>query len=147
MTHTQKREILRLRGQGLGYAQIADSMGLPKNTVKTFCWRNQRQPGQPAAVDVPAVVQKPITAMPEGHCPNCGIAIAQTPRQKPRRFCCDNCRRVWWNSHRGALQHRSDHISVCLNCGKSYDHRGDAKRRYCCHPCYIAARFGGEEPS
>jgi endogenous inhibitor of DNA gyrase (YacG/DUF329 family) len=124
MTHIQKREILNLRGQGLGYAQIAEAVGLPKNTVKTFCWRNQQQPDQPIAVIAPAPVPKPIAVMPEGNCPNCGSAIAQVPRQKPRRFCCEQCRRAWWNAHRDELRHRTDHSSICLYCGKSYDNRG-----------------------
>ena len=41
MTNTQKRQIARLREQGLGYAQIANRLGLSKSTVSTFCKRNE----------------------------------------------------------------------------------------------------------
>jgi len=82
LTHIQKREILHLRGQGLDYARIADAVGLPKNTVKTFCWRNQQKPGPPTAVVEPVAAPTPTKITPEGHCPNCGIFIAQTPRRR-----------------------------------------------------------------
>jgi hypothetical protein len=134
MTHTQKREVLRLRGQGQGYAQIADAVGLTKSTVKSFCWRNQQQAVKTA---------DPFKDLPAGLCPNCGKAIEQAPRQKPRRFCCDHCRRTWWNRHRDAMQRRDTPLAVCACCAKPFDHQGDRGRRYCCHPCYIADRFGG----
>lgn len=40
MTNAEKQRIIRLREQGLGYAQIANRMGLSKSTVSTFCKRN-----------------------------------------------------------------------------------------------------------
>ena len=131
MTSIQKREILHLRGQGLSYGKIAATVGLPKNTIKTFCWRNKQD----------------TEAAPTGQCPQCDKALEQIPQQKPRRFCCDQCRRAWWNAHRDLMKHRSSYITMCCYCGVKFDNRGDVKRRYCCHPCYINARFGGGEPS
>ena len=135
MTAQQKNEILRLRAQGVDYAGIAGQMGMPTNTVKTFCWRYQQTAAKP--VD-------PFKDVPPGQCPQCGIMIDQVPRQKPRRFCCDQCRRAWWNANRNLMKHRSNYITVCSYCGVRFDHRGDTKRRYCSHSHYIAARFGGE---
>ncbi len=40
MTNSEKRQITRLREQGLGYTQIANRMGISKSTVSTFCQRN-----------------------------------------------------------------------------------------------------------
>ncbi len=40
MTNTEKRQITRLREKGLGYAQIANRLGISKSTVSTFCQRN-----------------------------------------------------------------------------------------------------------
>ena len=40
MTVEQKRKIEELRRQGLGYCTVAKQVGLPSNTVKTFCRRN-----------------------------------------------------------------------------------------------------------
>ena len=47
MTNTQKRQITRLREQGLGYAQIANRLGLSKSTVSTFCKRNELDEEKP----------------------------------------------------------------------------------------------------
>ena len=40
MTNMEKRQIARLREQGLGYTQIANRLGISKSTVSTFCQRN-----------------------------------------------------------------------------------------------------------
>ena len=40
MNAEQKERIARLRDNGAGYTEIANAMGLPVNTVKTFCRRN-----------------------------------------------------------------------------------------------------------
>ncbi len=40
MTNMEKRQITRLREQGLGYTQIANRLGISKSTVSTFCQRN-----------------------------------------------------------------------------------------------------------
>ena len=133
MTTWQKQEILRLRGEGVDYAGIAEQLGIPKSTVKTFCWRSQK-----------AETPDPFHDLPANICPQCGIAIEQTPRQKPRRFCCDACRRTWWNAHRELMKHRSSYIAICDHCGIKFDHRGKRERRYCSHPHYIAARYGGD---
>lgn len=34
---------------------------------------------------------------------------------------------------------------VCPSCGREFTAYGNAGRKYCCHPCYIAARFKGGE--
>ena len=40
MTVEQKRKIEELRRQGMGYCTVAKQVGLPSNTVKTYCRRN-----------------------------------------------------------------------------------------------------------
>ena len=40
MNAEQKERIARLRDNGAGYTEIANALGLPVNTVKTFCRRN-----------------------------------------------------------------------------------------------------------
>jgi hypothetical protein len=37
MTDRDKTKIRNMRKDGRGYAEIADSLGLSKNTVKSFC--------------------------------------------------------------------------------------------------------------
>ena len=40
MTNEQKEIIMRLRVEGHGYTAVANIVGLPKDTVKSFCRRN-----------------------------------------------------------------------------------------------------------
>ena len=40
MNAEQKEWIAKLRDNGAGYTEIANALGLPVNTVKTFCRRN-----------------------------------------------------------------------------------------------------------
>ena len=40
MTIFQKEIILQLRYQGASYSEIAKAVGLPRDTVKSFCRRN-----------------------------------------------------------------------------------------------------------
>ena len=40
MNSEQKDQITKLRNNGAGYTEIANAMGLPVNTVKSFCRRN-----------------------------------------------------------------------------------------------------------
>ena len=40
MTKGEKLLIAQYRAQGMGYTAIAGTLGLPKNTVKSFCQRN-----------------------------------------------------------------------------------------------------------
>ena len=40
MTGEQKEKIIRFRSMGRGYADIGKELGIPKDTVKSFCRRN-----------------------------------------------------------------------------------------------------------
>ena len=40
MNIQQKTEIASLRSKGFGYTKIAQALGLSKNTVKSYCKRN-----------------------------------------------------------------------------------------------------------
>ena len=40
MTAAQKQRIESLRGKGESYAAIADDLGIPENTIKSYCRRN-----------------------------------------------------------------------------------------------------------
>jgi hypothetical protein len=34
---------------------------------------------------------------------------------------------------------------VCQHCGKPFTDYANRHRKYCSHPCYIAARYGGDQ--
>ena len=121
MTEEQKSEIALLRNRGVGYGKIAIELGVSENTIKSYCRRNRN-----------------VIKMRQGEhiCPMCGKLVTQNPGRREKKFCSDACRRKWWNSHTGLMKENA----VCAHCGKPF--HGRAGRKYCCHACYIADRFG-----
>ncbi len=115
MTEYNRTQISQLRQSGLGYGMIAKKLCISVNTVKAFCRRN---------------------SIKEHICPMCGKPVTQNPGRREKKFCSDECRRKWWNSHTGLMKENA----VCAHCGKPF--HGRQGRKYCSHACYIAERFG-----
>lgn len=136
MTGEQKQQIYLMRKQGADFSTIAEKLILPKSTVKTFCWRHQV---------TPTVSTKPPQVSTGDFCLNCGKAIPREAKKKPKKFCCDKCRETWWNCNRRAVHKESLCRAVCAHCGKEFEKYAGSKQRYCCHACYISARFGEAE--
>ncbi len=128
MTDMQKQNIKDLRGQGLSYSRIADTLELSVNTVKSYCQRQKLPVGEP-----------PCDSHEEhGHvCKQCGKPLERTSRAKT--FCCDKCRYDYWNAHQD--RRRSVSHTICAYCGKVFASYGSRHRKYCGHPCYIKGRF------
>ena len=140
MTANQKQRILELHRQGRTYSEIADTLGVPKNTVKTFCWRSQK-----SVCDASKETGIKEHKETKNQCEHCGKSLHQQPKQKPRRFCCDDCRLAWWKENRDSLNRKAVYHLVCSCCDKNFESYGNKARKYCCHACYIAARFGARE--
>lgn len=117
-------EIQRLRQEGYGYVRIAQMLGLSENSVKSFCRRHP----------LPTADSR---KQAEGTCPQCGTKV-----DNRRRFCSDACRIAWWNAHREHPNGKSQSRFVCMNCGESFMGYSSQNPKYCCHACYIAARYG-----
>lgn len=115
-------EIQRLRQKGYGYVRIAQMLGLSENSVKSFCRRHPL----PTA-----------DSRPDGVCPQCGAKV-----DSRRRFCSDACRVAWWNAHREHPAGKEQAHFVCQHCEKPFVRYPAQKPKYCCHACYIAARYG-----
>jgi len=130
MTNGERLLIAQYRAQGMGYTAIAKMLGLPKNTVKSFCQRNGLGRGT-AAPDVP---------VPGAVCRQCGEKIEQDTHRKKRRFCSDACRLHWWHAHRD--YGRNAMKRICPACQKEFT--TDRRQTYCSHTCYIRMRFGRE---
>lgn len=126
MTDEQKKQIIALRRNGAGYGNIASQLGISINTVKSFCRRH-------------SLAAPPTDSL----CEQCGRPIAQNPRRKRKRFCCDACRNKWWNSHLDLVKRKAVYIFTCPTCGKEFTVYGNSHRKFCSHACYIAYRFGG----
>ena len=130
MTREQKLMIMSLRDQGLGYKRIADRLGISINTVKSFCRRQKEKPHEEDR-------SGPFV------CKYCGVTVRQTPGRKQKLFCSDKCRMKWWNEHPELVERKAFYERTCSNCGKVFSVYGNAKRKYCCHECYVEHRFGG----
>ena len=135
MTEHHKTQIKRLREEGFGYAKIAQMLSLSLNTVKSYCRRND-------LMGAIGFVQR--NAEQEHFCKMCGLPVQQDPRRKEKKFCSDVCRQTWWNSHQDQVQRKALYEQACPNCGKVFTAYSNSRRKYCCHACYIADRFGGE---
>lgn len=133
MTTEEKKEITRMRKQAMGYTEIADALGISKDTVKTYCKRN----------NLGGVLAANPERKAENACLECGKPIVQEPKHKPKKFCCKECRQKWWNAHPEKVTHKALYEFSCPNCGVSFSAYGNSKRKYCSHQCYISARFNG----
>ena len=134
MTVKQKEQIRRLRGEGHGYGDIAGLLGVPLNSIKSFCRREGLTGRKTAAGNVPSETDT---------CWCCGLPVRQNPGRKAKKFCSDACRMKWWSDH-PEKRHRNAVVeSICPHCSKPFTAYATAHRKYCCHACYIADRFGG----
>ena len=120
MTQGEQSAALMLIRDGAGYKRIASQLGLPVNTVKSFC--------------------RKVAAGATHTCPNCGKPVPQKPHRKEKRFCSDRCRVEWWNHHREQIRHKSAIKVICKHCGKEFESYGKCQRVYCSRECYDAAR-------
>ena len=130
MKERHQSEILRMRQAGISYGKIADVLAVSINTVKSYCRRNNIKP-----LDKPTVAQ--------GICLNCGKTIIQHAKVKKRKFCCLECKTLWWNSHPEEVNRKANYELYCNSCGKKFISYGNKNRKYCSHECYINARFKG----
>lgn len=134
MTSEQKQQIYLLREKGYGYATIAEALGLTKNQVSAYCRRNNLS-GIKA--------ERTVSNRPDSDCCLfCGKPLIQTPGRKPIKFCSNECRVKWWNSHQDMVNKKAIYSFTCACCGKEFTAYGNAKRKYCSHACYITDRFG-----
>ena len=136
MDDKQKEKIIKLRAKGKGYKTISNILGINVNTIKSFCKRKNIN----AETASKLLERIPIETT---FCDNCGREIKQMPKQKKKRFCSDECRIQWWNSHLDQVKRKAYYTFRCVHCGKVFQVYGDSRRRYCSHDCYIAARFKG----
>ena len=129
MTEEQKTKIQQLRQRGMGYIRIAQALGISENTIKSFCRRNR-------------LAGDAVPTLPDHFCLSCGKPVLQNPGRKEKKFCSDTCRMEWWNAQPDNIRRKTWQTLICQHCGKAFKVYGNAVRKYCCHACYVAARFG-----
>ena len=132
MTVLQKERISSLREHGKSYREIAISLSLSINTIKSFCRNN--------GITVPK--DKENSTEPQ-FCPICGKVLKRVKGKKSKRFCSDKCRMTYWNKHQNELIHKRAKEVVCPTCNKAFSTSINSSRKFCSHSCYITYRFGG----
>lgn len=136
MDNQQKQIILQMRKQNMTYAEIADYLGLPLNTVKSFCYRSR----SPDNADSNALYE--LDGIDSSLCRNCGALLNQPARGRRKIFCSDRCRYAWWNCHR----HKKAYHLICEYCGREFISCGNKNRRFCSRGCYQSSRYDEESP-
>jgi DNA-binding XRE family transcriptional regulator len=129
MTNLQKNETARLRKDGMSYNKIAETLGVSKDTIKSFCRRNGL--GNAAAVNSSGEF-----------CRQCGESLGESVH-KTKRFCCDACRMAWWKAHPECLNRKAMYCFTCLCCGSGFESYGNKDRKYCSRSCYAKAKAVG----
>ncbi len=132
MTEQQKSEIIKMRNKGMSFSQISDITGILRNTVKSFCRRQNVMPQ--SEIPTENMSDKLI-------CKQCGKKLHPTQGRKTPKFCSPSCRTKWWNTHPDKVNRKAIYNFTCANCGKSFTAYGNKGRKFCSHECYIDARF------
>lgn len=134
MNAWQKEQIARLRAEGQSYNSIADIMGLSINTVKSYCRR--------------ANLGGNATTMSESadgtYCGQCGARLKQTLGKRRKRFCSDQCRMAWWNTHPEAIQRKAIYTFICAHCQEPFESYGNRDRKFCSRACYGKSKVRDE---
>ena len=120
MTKEEKLKIITMRGKGQTYSQIAHKLGIPLNTVKSFCRREAER---------------------KKRCRNCRRPLIQNSEGRPKAFCCDECRIKWWKRNPDKVNCKAFYTLRCAGCGCQFVSYGHKERKYCSHKCYIDCRF------
>ena len=142
MTDYERQEIYKLRKEGLGYKAIGTILGLTRDSVRSFCKRNNLD-GNAEVVGLNLKVMKEKNLL----CINCGKLMDIKEKGRPRKYCSDECRRAWWNKNQDKRTQGEAAIYKynCLFCGEEFTIYGNKTRKFCSHDCYIKYRFWGDE--
>jgi predicted transcriptional regulator len=126
MNYQQIRAIQQLRTEGQSYTKIADLLGISKNTIKSYCRRN----------NLGGVALPVSEAVNTRFCRQCGEPLKQTAGKKKKKYCSDQCRMAWWNAHPEAVAHKSVRKFICKTCGRDFEGYGKHERKFCSRTCY-----------
>ncbi len=129
LTREEKIKTNDMRKSGLTYTEIAHKLNISRNTVSSYCRRNNLGANRLISTK---------------NCKNCGKAIKTVKGKKTKKFCCDKCRVNWWNNHQNEVLKKAIYNFNCINCNKEFTAYGNKNRKYCSHRCYISSRYNKE---
>ena len=95
MTNETKLKIDELRSEGLGYSKIANLLGITKKSVVSYC---KISGGITISSDRKII-----------RCLNCGKPIILADNTKPKKFCSDKCRGLYWKNHEREINKKIFH--------------------------------------
>lgn len=136
MTNDQKEKIKKMRQEGKSYSQITVILGISENTVKAYCRRNNLG----ATVSAKLKTEKEIYTS----CKHCGKSLTHETKGQPKKFCCEECRRLWWKANDIEHVKKAYYTLSCSGCGNKFESYGNKNRKFCGHACYIKYRFKKE---
>ena len=136
MTNNQKEKIQEMRQEGQSYLQIASTLGISENTIKSYCRRNNLGTN----VSAKTKTEKEIYTA----CKHCGKSLTHGTKGQPKKFCSEECRRLWWKANGSEHVKKAYYALSCTGCGKKFESYGNKSRKFCGHACYIKYRFKKE---
>ena len=85
--------------------------------------------------------------MAKRFCPNCGVAVVQNGKGRPRIFCSEPCRYAWKNRNPRPENWKSTRTAICPECGKPFlaSREYGRVRKYCSHACANRGRAKRKE--
>jgi hypothetical protein len=136
VTNAQKKLAGDLRAAGQSYKQIAATLGISINTIKSFCRR-----GNLARHDASKETESKRS---KDTCKQCETCLPQHPGLKHRTFCSAECRVRWWSKNRSRSNGRASVLKRCAQCGSVFRSQASANRKFCGHACFVTARYRKE---
>ncbi|WP_270988962.1 helix-turn-helix domain-containing protein [Streptococcus agalactiae] len=137
MNDNQRRGIWKLRRDGFGYGAIAQMLNMSLGLVKQYCRRHPELKG------MGQFVKYQLDEGEHPYCKNCMKKLHHAVQGRPKKFCSNRCRAIWWRNHQS--QHDKTKTAydelTCQNCGESFLSYANPKRKFCGHPCYVEYRF------
>ena len=93
MKREDELKIIEYRKAGIGYKKIATLLGISKNTVASFCKRND---------------MNKETAKLIKYCKMCGTPFFLNKKHTNQIFCSHACKYSWWNAYKKSLKGGND---------------------------------------
>lgn len=122
MTKSEINVLIQMHERGKTGREIADTLRLSLNTVRSYIRRHPMQQAETAL------------------CRYCGKSVTHTKGHKAKIFCSDKCRNAWWREHPELIKREAFYTLVCYECGKEFVSYGNKDRKYCSRACYGESR-------
>ncbi len=136
LTENQKHQIIFMRMKGMGYRSIATDLGVSRDTVRSFCTRNNLSGYGSEFVcngDNSNKLEYKI-------CLYCGKELIQsTNAGRKKKYCDDVCKKEYEKEHPKLYRFK------CQYCDNQFQAAGSKERKYCSNECYVRDRFWRDE--